>query len=107
MSNPAKLLTLLSAIGLVALSAPGASGKTSVPAAEARCSSNSGPCVETNCEWFGDGCWNEKIFELVVSGKLDSAPRHDTKMASTGDGRSVPTDRRPPAVWVSFHIGGF
>jgi hypothetical protein len=107
MSNPATLLTLLFAAGFFALCAPGASAETTAAAADTHCTANTGQCTQAKCEWFGEGCWNEQIFELVVSDKADRAPRRDAKLASTGDGRALPADRRPPAVWVSFHIGGF
>jgi hypothetical protein len=99
-------LTILIAAGLIGFSVSASSAEPSASVTDGRCAAGTGSCAQTKCEWFGDGCWNEKIYALVVSENSREASRHETKLAG-GERNDASASHRPPAVWISFHIGGY
>jgi hypothetical protein len=106
-SNPATAFAILIIAGLTGLSLTTASSEPSAAAVDGRCAPNSGQCAETRCQWFGDGCWNEAIYERVMSGEPRRSAHRETKLADVNVRKSDQATHMPPAVWVSFHIGGY
>ena len=107
MSNPAKAFAIFFGASLAGSLPSVASAEPSASGADGRCLLGAGQCAQIKCEWFGDGCWSEKIYELVISGDQRLANRRASKAAKGVDRKPAQAARMPPVVWVSFHIGGY